>query len=102
MTDQDDRLKCRGCGQIHAGARLITLPDGRVVGNHSEEYRAYCEAVYVAGLPTKQRRNQYLWGSLDGKIKGISQRRSVESANRLRADVMALWQQKPAPAEGEK
>lgn len=84
---EDDRLKCLACGQIHPGARLVTLPDGRVVGNHSEAYRAFCEADYVAKLPTLERRRKY--------IQGVEDKRGVESANILKRNVRELWQQRP-------
>lgn len=54
MSEPD--LRCYGCGQVHAGARLVELPDGRQVGSHSEAYRRYTEAVWVLkNLPDKHR-----------------------------------------------
>lgn len=43
----DVRLQCLACGQVHGPSRLLHLPDGRTVGNYSEEYRLYAEAAGV-------------------------------------------------------
>jgi hypothetical protein len=43
----DVRLQCFACGQFHPRGRLLHLPDGRTVGNYSEEYRLYAEAAGV-------------------------------------------------------
>ena len=43
----DDRLRCLACNQFHRPSRLLHLPDGRTVGNYSEEYRLYAEAAGV-------------------------------------------------------
>ena len=43
----DDRLRCLACNQVHSSSRLLHLPDGRTVGNYSEEYRLYAEAAGV-------------------------------------------------------
>ena len=43
----DVRLQCLACGKFHRPSRLLHLPDGRTVGNYSEEYRLYAEAAGV-------------------------------------------------------
>lgn len=43
----DDRLRCFACNQVHRPSRLLHLPDGRTVGNYSEEYRLYAEAKTI-------------------------------------------------------
>lgn len=38
----------------------VALIDGRIVDSASEEWRAECEARYVARLPTRQERRRYV------------------------------------------
>jgi hypothetical protein len=40
-------LACTACGQVHKGAKLVTLPDGTQVNNYSEAWRAHTEAKWV-------------------------------------------------------
>lgn len=61
-------LNCYACGQIHVGAKPVTLHDGHVVGGDSEAWRAECEARYVVNLPRLQDRRKQL--ALVTKIRG--------------------------------
>lgn len=72
----------------------ITLPDGRVVGNCSEEYRNYCEANWViSNLPDlidRRKKYKYLITKrmyLDD-IKRIRGQKAYES---LRTEMLKLW-----------
>ena len=57
----DPRLACHACGDIHAAARLVELPDGRVVGNYSKAFFLYNEAVWVLrSRRSKRTRLEYL------------------------------------------
>lgn len=58
-TSDDGRNVCFACGKRHDNARLVTLPDGSVVGLQSREYTLYCEAQTVLSW-TKPRRTEYL------------------------------------------
>lgn len=76
-----------GCGDIHPDARLIELPDGRAVGNYSEAWRLYCEAVWVLKKKrSKRTRIEYL--------DAIAQKRGVQARIDLRAEMMRIWRYK--------
>lgn len=66
-----------------------------MVDTSSEAHRHACEVRYVMALPTRYERTRYL--------EGIEAKRGKPAAERLRADVMAAWQQRaPAPhVDGE-
>lgn len=66
---------------------LVTLRDGRRVSNVSEEWRAECEARYVANMPNRAARQHYL-GLVQG-ARGIEVRRALEREGRkiFEADV---------------
>jgi hypothetical protein len=82
---QDERLKCAACGQIHAQARLVSLPDGREVGSYSEEYRRYYEAVWVLrNKRTKRTRTEYL--------DGVQEKRGTQARVELREEMLRVWQ----------
>ena len=84
-SPQDDRLVCLACGQVHPQARLVSLPDGRQVGNYSETFRLYCEASWVLRKKrTKRTRLEYL--------DAVAEKRGVEARIALRAEMMAIWQ----------
>jgi len=61
----------------------VTLIDGSSVPSDSEAWRAECEARGVCRIPTRNGRRAWLLR--------VEQRRGVESANRLRRDVLTLW-----------
>ena len=55
------RPSCFACGKVHRWARLVRLPNGRTVGNYSDEYRVYCEAKWVfRKFRSKRTRQLYL------------------------------------------
>lgn len=56
----DRRDVCYACGQRHANACLIKLPDGREVGLQSEDYRRWCEAKWVLQLLHRKWQREYL------------------------------------------
>jgi len=58
-ADDDGRNVCHACGKRHDNARLMTLPDGTVVGMQSKEWKLHCEAKTVLSWP-KIRRTEYL------------------------------------------
>ena len=62
----------RGCPHCEAGGYT-----------YSEAYRRECEARYVAQLPGREARAEYL--------KAVAQHRGRGAAERLRQDVLALW-----------
>ena len=89
-----DELACRACGKVHPDAKLITLPDGTVVGSYSNEYRAYTEAKWVLDkLPVtvNKRRKSTPQISRRDYIMSVLDKRGQESANELAAMVTKLW-----------
>lgn len=89
-----DELACRACGRVHPDAKLITLPDGTVVGSYSNEYRAYTEAKWVLDkLPVtvNKRRKSTPQISRRDYIMSVLDKRGQESANELAAMVTKLW-----------
>lgn len=84
-TPKDNRLACHACGQTHKWARLVTLPDGREVGNYSEEYRLYCEAAWVLRKKrTKRTRLEYL--------DVVQEKRGAAARVALREEMLRIWQ----------
>lgn len=80
----DERLRCHGCGHIHPNARLVELSDGRVVGSYSEEYRRYCEAVWVLKKKrSKRTRIEYL--------DGVAEKRGRKAREELREEMLRIW-----------
>lgn len=51
----------------------------------SEQYRAICEARYVMKMRDVEARREY--------IRGVQERRGIESANKLRADIYQIWKE---------
>lgn len=65
---------------------MPTLHDGREVATDSEEWRHETEARAIMALPTTQDRRTWL--------EGIEVKRGKEAADRLRATIKALWEQR--------
>ena len=89
-----DELACPACGKVHPDAKLITLPDGSIVGSYSNEYRAYTEAKWVLEkLPVtvNRRRKKTPQISRRDYILAVQERRGQESANELAINVTKLW-----------
>ena len=87
-------LACAACGQVHKGAKLVTLPDGTQVNNYSEAWRAYTEAKWVLDkLPLKVNRRRKSTPQISRRdyIYGVEQRRGKDAADRLKRGVRALW-----------
>lgn len=83
-SSPNELLVCMACGEIHAGSRLVTLPDGRVVGSHSEDYRRYCEAKWVLKKKrTKNTRQAYL--------VAVQEQRGLQAAIELREEMKTIW-----------
>jgi len=80
----DERLRCVGCGEIHAGSGLVKTEDGRVVGSYSEEWRRHCEARWVF----KKKRSK---GTRQAYLEAIKERRGVEAYLALRQEMMVIW-----------
>ncbi len=65
----------------------MELADGRVVGNYSEDYRRYCEAVWVLKKKrSKRTRIEYL--------DAVEEKRGVKARLELREEMMKLWELK--------
>ncbi len=89
-----DELACPACGKVHPDAKLITLPDGSIVGSYSNEYRAYTEAKWVLEkLPVtvNRRRKKTPQISRRDYIMAVLDKRGQESANELANNVTKLW-----------
>lgn len=87
MTDGgliDERLRCRGCGEVHSHARIVTLPDGREVGNYSEEHRRYWEANWVLKRYRSKRTRQAYLDEIE-RIRGF------EAKMELREEMLKIW-----------
>ena len=94
MQSRNDALACRSCGKVHQGARLITLPDGRVLGSYSEAYRAYCEAKWVLDtLPVTVNRRRKSTPQISRRdyINAVKARRGLAAGNELARNVRELW-----------
>jgi hypothetical protein len=64
--------------------RLVTLSDGRVVHNYSEEYRLYCEAKWLMKkYRTKNTRQKYL--------ADVHEKRGVEGYKVLYDELLRQW-----------
>ena len=90
----NELLACRSCGQVHPDAKQVTLPDGRVVGSYSSEYRAYTEAKWVLEkLPVtvNKRRKSTPQISRREYILSVGQRRGEAAMHELAANVRELW-----------
>ena len=89
-----DELACPACGKVHPDAKLITLPDGSIVGSYSNEYRAYTEAKWVLEkLPVTVNRRRKSTPQISRRdyILGVQDRRGQQAANELAANVTKLW-----------
>ena len=81
----DDRLRCLACGKFHGSSRLLHLPDGRTVGNYSEEYRLYAEAAGVLKrFRTRKTRQLHL--------ARVAEVRGNASYEQLRAAMLEIYE----------
>ena len=87
-------LRCHGCGQVHEGAKAVTLDDGTEVGSYSQRWREITEARWVLKtLPLKvnKRRPKTPQISRRDYIMGVEHRRGKDAADNLKRGVRALW-----------
>lgn len=81
----------------HPDEQTVSLHDGREVSNYSEDWRHETEARAVLNMPTKGKRQDYLYGEMDkyGKERGgVRGRRGEAEVKRLEATILALWEQR--------
>lgn len=77
--------------------RMVTLHDGREVSNYSEDWRHECEARTILNMPTKGKRQDFLYGELDkyGKERGgVRGKRGDAEVKRLEETILALWEKR--------
>ena len=74
-STDDGRDVCFACGKRHDNARLVTLPDGSIVGLQSREYALHCEAMTVLRWPIKKRREHL---EQVEKARGMPAKRELE------------------------
>lgn len=86
-------LACMGCGNVHDNAKLVTLPDGRQVGNHSEQYRLYCEATWAMRLPDSVGPRSKRWTKRRYLLE-VQRVRGELAAEQLRAVMLKLWKER--------
>lgn len=79
----DERLHCWQCGKIHPNAQLVSLHDGRIVGNYSSEWMLECEARYVVRLTTLERRRKY--------IDQVAEKRGQKACLELQDRIRSIW-----------
>lgn len=75
---------------LHTRCRPAVMHDGTETCSWSEQWRAYCEAVYVCNMPTVLERRRYLLR--------IDDKRGPEAGAQLRALVQAIWNHRAQPA----
>lgn len=81
----DPRLACHACGDIHPAARLVELPDGRVVGNYSKAFYLHNEAVWVLRTRrSKRTRMEYL--------AVVEEKRGWAERNALREEMLKVYE----------
>ena len=90
-------LACWGCGNVHDNARLVTLPDGRQVGNHSEQYRLFCEATWAMRLPDTVGPRSKKWTKRRYLLE-VQRVRGELAAEQLRTVMMRLWKEQHGKA----
>ena len=71
------------CGKVHPNAKLVTLPDGCIVGSYSEEYRLYCEAKW-AFFKAKNRFDY---------LEEIKKKRGLAAYHKLRDAMLEIHQE---------
>lgn len=75
------------CGEVHPQARIVSLPDGREMGNYTEDYRRYCEAKFVLKrYRSKRTRQEYL--------DGVERERGYQAKMDLRNEMLKIWEWK--------
>lgn len=74
----------------------VKLIDGREVDSASEEWRAETEARAILAMPSRLARIRFMEGYIDPttsrQVKGVLQQRGQAAADKLKADILTLWQ----------
>lgn len=65
------------------GLKPVTLHDGRVVDNYSEEWRLECEARGIIKIPSLYARRKHL--------EEIERRRGTDAVAKIKAMMLSLW-----------
>ncbi len=74
---------------MHPDAKEVTLPDGRTVGNYSEEHRLYHEARWViTTLPDKHRDKNRM--TKFKYLQAIELRRGRKAREQLREEMLRV------------
>jgi DNA-binding GntR family transcriptional regulator len=85
--DEDERLKCYACGEVHENARLVTTIDGRTMGSYQQSWFLYNEAVWVLKTyRSKRTRTAYL--------DAIEAKRGQAARKALREEMLRVWEWK--------
>ena len=87
QSEEDERLRCYACGEVHAGARLVTTIDGRVFGNYQEAWFRYNEAVWVLKTYRSKR-------TRTGYLDAVEAKRGQAARAALRAEMLRVWEWK--------
>ena len=82
-VSEDPRLKCHACGKVHPNAQLVTLHDGRIVGNYSIDWQIECEANFVVRMPTLDKRRSYL--------EAVREKRGIKAWSQLTERIASIW-----------
>jgi hypothetical protein len=91
--DEDERLKCYACGEVHENARLVTTLDGRTMGNYQQAWFLYNEAVWVLKTyRSKRTRTAYL--------DTIETKRGQAARKALREEMLRIYQWKEERKNG--
>ena len=87
QSEEDERLRCYACGEVHENAKLVTTLDGRTLGNYQEAWFRYNEAVWVLKTyRSKRTRTAYL--------DSVGEKRGQAARAALRAEMLLVWQWK--------
>lgn len=90
--DEDERLKCYACGEVHENARLVTTIDKRVMGNYQQSWFLYNEAVWVLKTyRSKRTRTAYL--------DSVEAKRGQAARKALREEMLRVWEWKQSKAK---
>lgn len=65
------------------GIKPVTLHDGRVVDNYSEEWRLECEARAILKIPSLYDRRKHL--------EHVERRRGAEAVAKIKSMMLTLW-----------
>ena len=90
--DENQRLRCYACGEVHANSRLVATIDGRVMGNYQQSWFLYNEAVWVLKTyRAKRTRTAYL--------DSVETKRGQAARTALREEMLRVWEWKQSKAK---